>query len=299
MRCPKCQYISFDDGARCRNCGYEFSLSVPADDLDLPIDESATVGRPRLDLALTGDEDRRLSRPAAEPAPGDRSAPSALDLPLFRDRATEDDKPLVTVPAVTRAPLSVRKASVNVPRPAAKRDEELHLDLEPPDEVETPRRHSASRPQPHGASRALETEAPSASAGARILSGLVDVCLLLMIDAGVLGGTMRICGLSYAELNLLPIAPFATFILVLNGGYLAAFTAAGGQSIGKMVGGIRVVSSDPTAATDRVPLGQAVLRAVGYFISALPLGVGFLPAIFSADKRAFHDRLAHTRVVKA
>ena len=28
MRCPKCQYISFESGDRCRNCGYEFSLSV-------------------------------------------------------------------------------------------------------------------------------------------------------------------------------------------------------------------------------------------------------------------------------
>ena len=28
MRCPKCHYISFDSGERCRNCGYDFSLSV-------------------------------------------------------------------------------------------------------------------------------------------------------------------------------------------------------------------------------------------------------------------------------
>ena len=28
MRCPKCQYITFDSDDRCRNCGYEFSLSV-------------------------------------------------------------------------------------------------------------------------------------------------------------------------------------------------------------------------------------------------------------------------------
>ena len=27
MKCPKCQYISFDSGDRCRNCGYDFSLA--------------------------------------------------------------------------------------------------------------------------------------------------------------------------------------------------------------------------------------------------------------------------------
>ncbi|MEO6212943.1 MAG: RDD family protein, partial [Vicinamibacterales bacterium] len=111
--------------------------------------------------------------------------------------------------------------------------------------------------------------------------------------------TLKFCGLTYAEVRVLPVAPFAAFLLLLNGGYLAAFTAAGGQSIGKMLGRIRVVPSDPEGWSDRVPLGQAVLRAVGYFVSALPLGLGFLPALVGSDKRAFHDRLAQTRVVKA
>ena len=37
MKCPKCQYITFDSGDRCRNCGYDFSLTVETPDLDLPI----------------------------------------------------------------------------------------------------------------------------------------------------------------------------------------------------------------------------------------------------------------------
>jgi uncharacterized RDD family membrane protein YckC len=48
-----------------------------------------------------------------------------------------------------------------------------------------------------------------------------------------------------------------------------------------------------------VPLGHAVLRATAYLASALPAGLGFLPALLTADKRALHDRLADTRVVKA
>ncbi|CAN5730531.1 hypothetical protein BH18ACI5_BH18ACI5_09210 [soil metagenome] len=298
MRCPKCQYISFDDGDKCRNCGYEFSLSVATDDLDLPIAEPDVFARPNLDLSLT-DANQRSSTPTPETPRADRPITGSLDLPLFRDGASDDDRPLVSVPPVTRAPLAVRKGSLNVSRPAPRRDDEPHLDLEPADEIETPWRRPASRPDPHAPSRPIEAEVTSASAGARILSGLVDVCLLLAIDFGVLRATMRICGLTYAELPLLPIAPFAAFLLILNGGYLAAFTAAGGQSVGKMLGGIRVVPDDAMASTDRVPLGQAVLRAAAYLLSALPLGVGFLPAIFSTDKRAFHDRLAHTRVVKA
>ena len=26
MKCPKCQYLTFDSGGRCRNCGYDFYL---------------------------------------------------------------------------------------------------------------------------------------------------------------------------------------------------------------------------------------------------------------------------------
>jgi uncharacterized RDD family membrane protein YckC len=272
MKCPKCQYINFDDGDKCRNCGYQFSLSIGLDedepDLDLPVD-----------------------RPITE----------SFDLPLFRD-GDDDERPLVTVPAITRPPLAVRKGSLNTPRHSTRRGDsyEPQLDLEPEDEdADASVRHSASRPFSSVTASAPDAEATSASVGARILSGLVDLALLLAIDMAVLHLTLKFCGLTYAEIRVLPVPPFAAFLLILNGGYLAAFTAAGGQSIGKMLGGIRVVPSDPDAWTDRVPLGQAVLRAAACFISALPLGLGFLPALLAADKRGFHDRLAHTRVVKA
>ena len=30
MKCPKCEYLGFETGDRCKNCGYDFSLSVTA-----------------------------------------------------------------------------------------------------------------------------------------------------------------------------------------------------------------------------------------------------------------------------
>ena len=86
----------------------------------------------------------------------------------------------------------------------------------------------------------------------------------------------------------------------MNGGYLSTFVAATGQTIGKMAAGTRVIPADPAApATERVTFGQAVVRAAGYLVSALPVGLGFLPAFFGHERRALHDRLADTRVVKA
>ena len=59
--------------------------------------------------------------------------------------------------------------------------------------------------------------------------------------------TMQICGLTLLDFGLLPKGPLLAFLLVQNGGYLVAFTA-GGQTLGKMAAGIRVVTVDETAA---------------------------------------------------
>ena len=106
--------------------------------------------------------------------------------------------------------------------------------------------------------------------------------------------TLRLCGLGPTDLRELPLVPLAAFFALLNGGYFVAFTAVGGQSIGKMTLGIRIVADDDA----QVALGRAVVRTLGYLASAVPLGAGFLLSVMRSDRLALHDRLAHTRVVK-
>jgi uncharacterized RDD family membrane protein YckC len=288
MRCPKCQYISFDNGDRCRNCGYQFSLSANLEDLDLPIQTGNEPEGPLGDLALNE------------------------RLPLFQANSGHDDRPLVSAPAVPRAPLAVRKpapaALPQRPSPRRARVEEPELDLGPPGILDDLPEPVAPPPpltaRPVVAARLAgesdsQVEAAPAAAVSRLAAAVVDLLLVGAIDAIVLHFTLKICGLEYGEIRVLPLPPFIAFLLLLNGGYFAAFTAAGGQSIGKMVAKVKVVPADHDAWSDRVPLGQAVLRSAGYLVSALPAGLGFLPALVGADKRAVHDRLAHTRVVKA
>lgn len=308
MKCPKCQYISFDSGTRCRNCGYEFSLSADADAFDLPMSDPNAAGGPSPDLSLPDLDDEPADAAPLEIArtiaPSSVSSPprpitSSFDLPLFRDPSPDDDRPLVNAPAVPRAPLSVRKGTPLVASSRPPAPYEPQFELEPDAAPAVSQRAPAPRPQPHAPSEPADGQIAAASTGARILAGLVDLLILAGMDALVLHVTLKVCDLSYAEIRVVPIAPFAAFLLLLDGGYLTAFTAAGGQSIGKMLARIRVVPGDAAAGRHHVPLGQAVLRAAGYFVSALPIGLGFVPALFGADKRALHDRLAHTRVVKA
>jgi uncharacterized RDD family membrane protein YckC len=143
-------------------------------------------------------------------------------------------------------------------------------------------------------------EQAGAPAGARIFAAIIDLTIVGGIDAAILYLTLRILDLHMADARALPIVPFLAFLLLLNGSYFAAFVAAGGQTIGKMASGIRVVpGASGSDHSERVPVGSAIVRAAAYLVSALPAGVGFLPGLMSSDHRALHDRLADTRVVKA
>lgn len=87
-------------------------------------------------------------------------------------------------------------------------------------------------------------------------------------------------------------ATFRTFFtFVFAGAYTTVLHALGGQTIGKLIVGVRVVVGDG----ELPPLGTAFLRHLAYFASAI-LGLGFAMAALRVDKRALHDLIAGTRV---
>jgi uncharacterized RDD family membrane protein YckC len=72
------------------------------------------------------------------------------------------------------------------------------------------------------------------------------------------------------------------------------FPMLGGQSIGKMFTGLRIIRNDGRAAS----FAQLLLRhLLGYPLTALTLGLGFLFSAFSRKGRALHDLVAGTVVV--
>jgi uncharacterized RDD family membrane protein YckC len=133
----------------------------------------------------------------------------------------------------------------------------------------------------------------AAPVGARFLAVVIDLVVLAAVDAVVIYFTMQICGLTLEEAGLLPKGPLLAFLLVQNGGFLTAFTA-GGQTLGKMATGIRVVATESAGPLD---FGRAATRTLVWLILAIPAGLGFL-TLFSRDHRGLHDRFAGTRVVR-
>lgn len=81
---------------------------------------------------------------------------------------------------------------------------------------------------------------------------------------------------------------------VLTAVYFICFVALKGQTPGKMALGLHVISADGQP----VSWGKAVIRYVGYIISAFILLIGFIMIAFDEQRRGLHDRIAKTLVVK-
>jgi uncharacterized RDD family membrane protein YckC len=354
MKCPKCEYLGFETGDRCKNCGYDFALLLaddPMPDLDLRTsDEMASAPESWLDFlnrdvtpAIADDaavdefeadeavaeargtitEDTRPEKavageaageadlgeeaflgpaaPAGEPAAArfattaDSRAVAAL--PLFTTAVDGDDAPLIKLPAKPRAPLAVRRTPEaprlrNIPKAVEKEPEpelEFGRDPEEPEVPVVPIPSRRPRVTPARRAAALTTSGPVR----RLLAAAIDNGILLAIDLGVLYFTLKMAALPFAEWRQVPMMPLLTFLLLLKFAYFSAFTAVGGQTIGKMGAGIRVIADDDTL----IDPARALKRTLAAAVSLVTLGAAFAPALFGADGRALHDRVARTRVV--
>ena len=72
------------------------------------------------------------------------------------------------------------------------------------------------------------------------------------------------------------------------------FPLFSGQTIGKMLTGLRVVRADGSAAS----LSRILVRhLIGYPLTFLTLGLGFVFSFFNRDGRALHDYISGTTLV--
>ncbi len=96
-------------------------------------------------------------------------------------------------------------------------------------------------------------------------------------------------------------APFQTVVgvaLAVLGaaiaiGYPVGFWVLLGQTPGKLLLGVRIAQVTGKPLTIR----RALLRYLGYFLSAIPLGLGFLWVLMDEHRQGWHDKLAGTYVV--
>jgi uncharacterized RDD family membrane protein YckC len=123
---------------------------------------------------------------------------------------------------------------------------------------------------------------------------LIDYIILVAILAfstlvsRLLGGGARSAGSSSLTIGVFLALALATLDL----GVLPGLT---GLTIGKWATGLRIRRSNGM----ELGIGRAFLRHfIGYPLSALTLGLGFVIAAFNARGRCLHDLLAGTIVVR-
>ena len=328
MKCPKCGYLGFDTGPRCRNCSYDFALLEAGEDGALPLDldhgfsmaeptteESADASwLQAIDRGITATEAGAVEAGAVEAGAveagtveagtvevdaaeagervaraGRHAAPVRVPVRTPPHRpALDEDLPLVQVQR-PRAPIAVRKTPMSPKLRAVAQPKPMEPEL---DFLGDPL--SAEGPDAEAPPEWMEVSpAADSPAGRRLAALFIDALLFGGIDLAVLYLTLRIVGLQMHELQVLPVWPLVVFLSLMKVAYVAVFTAMGGQTIGKMAMHIRVVSAD-----NRVLSGGAALRrTLASLVSVVTAGLGYLPGLVGRDRRAIHDRLAGSRVV--
>ena len=128
------------------------------------------------------------------------------------------------------------------------------------------------------------------------LAGLIDRLAANLIDSFLLILPMMIIAIVLTSAGQsLPDQLVRFVFLAIPVAYHWYFlTRRNGQSPGKFVLGIRVIKTDGSAIGDV----DACIRAIGYNVSAMLFGLGFVWAFFDANNQSWHDKMARTYVVR-
>ena len=138
--------------------------------------------------------------------------------------------------------------------------------------------------------------------GIRSIAYVIDRIILTLIDLlFFVVGLFAIKTTSYIQTGIPSFENFTTIfiptyaaMLLVEIAYYTFFHGHTGQTIGKMVCGVKVINIQGEIIGYR----RAFLRWVGYVISSLIFYLGFLWVAIDRSKQGWHDKIARTYVIK-
>jgi uncharacterized RDD family membrane protein YckC len=150
-----------------------------------------------------------------------------------------------------------------------------------------------------GENRDEETSLPQAGFGRRAVGFFIDLALISLLLSVIIPiasylnvNAYRSAGYGGSEDFFIIIAfLFANFFFV---SYFTWFHSNGGQTPGKRVMGIRLVSQYGNEAG----FTRSLFRSLGYYISYMVFFAGFIWALFDPNMQTWHDKLAGTIVIE-
>lgn len=126
----------------------------------------------------------------------------------------------------------------------------------------------------------------------RLLACGVDVLMLSLIGIGI-SFSLGTDPFAQVKSNLQTIDSAFTWIITIA--YSVLFWVNyDGATPGKRLMAIKIVNADGKP----INYGVAIIRNLGYLISVVPLGLGYLWVAWDKKKQGWHDKIAHTYVVK-
>jgi uncharacterized RDD family membrane protein YckC len=280
----------------------------PVGDDTVPPAESVDGPTPREDEVPTPREDDEPARVADAPESPAEAPPAVLggrdpepSLPAFHLVSTADELPLPALhgPALSPAPQRPAPMAQAPPLPPP-------ADAPPPvlRVAEAPRERAVPEPRP--AARA-QAEAPTGKARV-VTAGALPRLGAFLVDFVIVSlgqSLLALPALAYwtkgdpaaADApSFLPIflsVTLAALAVILAAVYHVYFWGVKAATPGKRLFGLVVQGQD-----GRLPIGpgRAALRLVGYVVSGLVFGIGFLMIAFGGG--GLHDQIAGTRVVR-
>jgi len=113
----------------------------------------------------------------------------------------------------------------------------------------------------------------------------------LVVFGALVGAMLNAMGIA-EDLSPSVFAVGATFWFLLSSLYLFTFWSLSGQTPGMFFLDITIQKDGER----RIGPHAAWRRLVGFWLSALALGLGFIGALYRIDRRGFHDRMGDTAV---
>ena len=130
---------------------------------------------------------------------------------------------------------------------------------------------------------------PPAGLGKRLLATIYDWLLVIAIMMVTSVPIVALLDDAIATGNAL----YQAMLVVVAGLFFAGFWVRGGQTLGMRAWRLRLISDSGEPVTPAV----ALIRYACAWISFAAAGLGFAWSLVDKEKRTWHDRWSHTRIV--
>lgn len=316
MKCPNCDYVSFDNLSECKKCGASFAEARQERDqavdsrlqeelFSLRLDDEEEEGEAPIDKppAVEAAEETFILEPGVSEAAGEEDTAMAADARVEEEAADDfaEEQPDFS-PGEEEEPQGVELPDFRIDYDPGEVGDALS-GMRSDNETEPSREIGAEAGSTVITDETVLPDDLWVEEGAgflpRLLAFAVDsmilaaLLLLFFFAAGlVLSDVGGLSSMTAPEKVSELFVPFYLLGIFLSLSYFTFFLGWAGKTPGKVLLKLDVRRTDG----GRMTYSRAFLRWVGYLVSVTFAGLGFLWIFFDERKRGWHDYLSGTWV---